>query len=59
MDGIIYALCWGWALINIVVSVSHILIGTGQRVDRHELWEDSKIYALQAIMAMLAIQLLQ
>ena len=48
-----------WVVINVIVSISHILIGTGQRVDRHELWEDSKIYALQAIMAMMAIQLLQ
>jgi hypothetical protein len=58
MEYFIYAL-WGWVVINVTVSISHILIGTGQRLDRHELWEDSKIYALQAIMAMLAIQLLR
>ena len=59
MEYVIYAL-WGWAIINGVASAWMVWqSANGGRPDSSELGDDSKIPALQAIMAMLAIQLLR
>ena len=59
MEYVIYAL-WGWAILNGAASAWMVWqFADGRRPDSSAMGDFSKIPALQAIMAMLAIQLLR